>query len=394
MRILLVNPDAKVNRDLPNISLAYAATHFKAPIIDLNTKREPYKRFLEKKADVLGISLQSRTQKEAQKIASFYKQKFTKAEIKSVKTIVDIQCCYPFLDWERKLEFKEPFGDELPFPNYELFDSFPIFLKHWQDCSWAFPILTSLGCPFQCVYCSARNRKWHDRTPENVFEELKQAKDKWGIKSFQIIDDCFSVNKKRAIKVCKLLKKLKLPWFCTNGLRADLFDQEFAVALKESGCNQISFGVESLNDKVLVNVKKGETSFQIKEAVKIAKKYFSDINLYFIIGLKGSSFKKDLINLRWIAENKVKGHFSYFVAKEKGNNLVFYGENAKPTSSAYSKDDQKKIYLMSGYMRGEVNKKRLFKNIFLAFTYILFFDPLYFFKHLYNFMYLVRIKIQ
>lgn len=393
MRTLLINPSSKVNKDLPNMSLAYAATFLKALVIDLNTQTSSKGRYLDRRANVLGISFQTRNKKEAQKIKDSYKEKFPQAKIKSVKTAIDVQCCYHFLDWPDKLEIKKTFN-KLPLPCYELFDSFPIFLKHWQDGSWAYPILTSLGCPFHCLYCAAGNRKWQTRTPQEVFEELSKAKKKYQIKSFQIIDDCFSVDQKRAIEICKLVKKLKIPWFCTNGLRADLFDEQLAQALKQSGCCQISFGVESLDDKILKNIKKGETSEQIKKAVEIAKKYFQDINLYFIIGLKGSNFKKDLQNLRWVADQQIKGHFSYFVPQGKNQNAIFYGEGARPVAKTYSPQEQKKIYLMAGYMRGEVDKKRLLRNIILSFLFILIFDPIYFPKHFLNFYHLLLVKIK
>ncbi len=66
--MIFVNPYARVNRDVPNIGLAYAATYYQVKVIDLNTRPKPYKRILEYETDVLGISVQSRTYSEAIKI--------------------------------------------------------------------------------------------------------------------------------------------------------------------------------------------------------------------------------------------------------------------------------------------------------------------------------------
>lgn len=126
--MLFVNPDARVNRDIPNIGLAYAATYHGVRVIDLNTLPEPCDRFLCHKADVLGISVQSRTLGESKRIAELYQSKYPQARIKSVSGFLDVQCCYPYLDFEDRISYDIPFSDEYPFPNHELFDSLPVFL--------------------------------------------------------------------------------------------------------------------------------------------------------------------------------------------------------------------------------------------------------------------------
>jgi len=351
--IIFINPYAGVNFDIPNVGLAYIATHFNVKVIDLNTKRYPKNRFLKYKVDILGISVQSRTYKEAIKISEIYRKKYPSAKIESVSGIIDIQCCYPYVEFEDNIKVDIPFSDNLPFPDYELFDSFDVFKKNWEKNVWNYPIMTSQGCPYQCIYCMSRNRKYLTRSPENCYEELKVAKERWDIKSFSILDDCFNVDKKRVIKFCELVKNLNLSWSCANGLRADKFDEDVAIALKESGCSHISFGIESIDDEVLKTVKKGETSKEIENAVIIAKKYFDSVNGFFIIGLPGSSYEKDLKSLEWAKKMGINAHFSYYVPFDKGMqyDLLFYGIGAKPVSETYPKELQKKIYKMTYSMR-------------------------------------------
>jgi len=206
----------------------------------------------------------------------------------------------------------------------------------------------------------SRNRKWKYRTPENCFNEIKKAKEKYKIKSFVVLDDCFNVSKKRAIEFCNLVKELCLPWECANGLRADLFDEELALALKEANCRQISFGAETINAEILIKIKKGETKEQIENAVKTAKKYFNNINCFFIIGIPGSSYETDLENLNWVKKMGINGHFSFFVPQN--NNIIqydklFYGEKNEPLSNAYSIDLQNKVYQMTKLMRPDFEDK-------------------------------------
>lgn len=347
-KMIFVNPSAKANENIPNVGLAYAATHFNVKVIDLNTMPDPPDRLLKSETDILGISVQSRTFSEAKKITKLYKEKYPDSEIKSVSGFLDVQCCYPYLDFEEKIEYTEPFSDNYPFPNYELFDSFPIFGKNWRKGNWAYAIMTSQGCPYQCVYCASRNRKWLARSPKNCFEELKQAKEKWGIEYFVTLDDCFNVDKERVTEFCKLIKSLNLKWSCANGLRADRFDEETARIMKDSGCWQISFGIESTASAVLQKIKKGETFEQIEQAIDIAKKYYSgeNINGFFIVGLPNSSYEKDLTSLKWAKEKGIHAHFSFYIPfdKQMQYDSLFYGENAKPLSNEYPKELQMKVY--------------------------------------------------
>jgi radical SAM superfamily enzyme YgiQ (UPF0313 family) len=353
--MIFVNPYARVNFSLPNFNLVYAATHFNTRIIDLNTKPHPRQRFLNQKTDVIGISIQSRTYSEAMRISEEYKKKYPTAKIASVNTDIDIQCCYPFLKLKENVEFKPLFSDAYPFPRYDLLDSFTIFSKNWSSGKWDYPILTSVGCPFQCVYCAARNRKWRARSAKNCYEELKQAKEKFGIKKFEIVDDVFNLNKQRVLDFCKFVKKLNLKWSCVNGLRADLFDEEMAEAMSDSGCNIVGFGIESRDKDVLRGIQKGESIEQVEKAVDISKKYFKIVNGFFIIGLPGSTYEKDLQSLKWARSKRINAHFSYYVPAEKqiSTSAVFYGEGAKPVGQEYDKRLQEKIYRATAYMRPE-----------------------------------------
>lgn len=378
--MLLINPFAKTNKEIPNLQLAYIGTITNSKIIDLNTKPEPFERFLDCKSDVLGISLQSRTHSEAKKIIGLYKAKYPDSKAVSVSGIIDIECCYPFLKSKENLGFEQSFGDNLPFPDYELFDSFEIFKEHWQKGDWPYAIMTSQGCPYQCIYCAARMREFRARSVENCYQELKQAKEKYKIKSFQILDDCFNLTTDRVIEFSNKVKKLNLSWHCSNGLRINSFNEEAAKALSDSGCEQISFGIESIHNDILVNIKKGINRKMIEQAVKIAKKYFSGVNGYFIIGLPGSNYKKDLESLHWALRTGINAHFSYYVPFDKSMvyDETFYGKLSKPISNEYSQNLQKRIGDLNAFMRlGPSRKDKFFITVKAIFQYDFLYSPFY-----------------
>jgi radical SAM superfamily enzyme YgiQ (UPF0313 family) len=190
--------------------------------------------------------------------------------------------------------------DSLPNPNYEVFDSFNGTIVHY-------PLVTSRGCPHTCIYCcvsEVSGRRWRSRTPERLIEELELAKSKYRTKSFEIVDDNFTHNLSRAKKFCQLLieRRLDMNWACYNGIRADRLDEELVALMKESGCNAVSIGVESLDNKVFNNIGKGETLKNIRRAISILKKYKIKVEGSFMIGLPGDNLKKTITSIQLCKE--------------------------------------------------------------------------------------------
>ncbi len=180
--------------------------------------------------------------------------------------------------------------NSLPYPNYEVFDSVDGTIKKY-------PLITSRGCPYLCIYCSVgkiSGKKWRFREPEDIVKELEIAKSKYNSKSFSILDDNFTQSINRAKEFCQLLvaHSINMDWFCSNGLRADRLDEELVALMKDAGCKSISLGIESLDDVVFENIKKGEKLEQVKHAINILKKYKIKVSGSFMIGLPGDSLEK------------------------------------------------------------------------------------------------------
>ncbi len=363
--LLLVCPHSGVNTDIPDLNMAYAATHFHAPVVDFNTRPEPKHRHLGRPAHTLGVSVRSLNSTEARRLVEAYKRKYPQAEAKSVNGFLDVQCCYPFLELGDSITFDQPFSDAYPFPNFELWDTFDLFRAKWSSGEWPYAIMTSQGCPFGCTYCASRRRKWRPRSPNNCRDELAQARERWGIQRFVVLDDCFNVDRERVLEFCHEVAPLALTWFCGNGLRADRFDAAMAEAMARAGCDSVSFGVESTDPDVLCAIEKGETIEQIEAAVAAATKHFDAVNGFFIIGLPGSSYEKDLASLRWAQRMGISAHFSYYVPSDAGlaADSAFYGDRASPQSDVYPKEDQRRLYEMTAHMRPGPRKSGLWTRI-------------------------------
>ena len=163
-------------------------------------------------------------------------------------------------------------------------------------------IQTSRGCPYMCTFCQQSallGKKWRARSPESILSELEY----WGAQgrtTFVFADDNLTLDKNRIMRLCLLLSKSKYRFnMHTSGVRIDNVDYETLHIMKQVGFNYLSFGIESGNDRVLKEIRKGITLTQIHNTLEMSCKLGFDIKLYFIINNRTETYEEvqDSFNL-------------------------------------------------------------------------------------------------
>lgn len=144
--------------------------------------------------------------------------------------------------------------DSLPLPARELTP----YRKYWSILSKQAPLTTmisSRGCPFNCIFCERFSRTYRALSPRRVLEEIQSCVD-LGIQYIFFYDDLFTLQKSRVLELCDLINSsgLKVRWEARS--RVDTVSREILVAMKRAGCKRISFGVESGSPKVLKALRK------------------------------------------------------------------------------------------------------------------------------------------
>lgn len=155
-------------------------------------------------------------------------------------------------------------------------------------------ILTSRGCPYNCVYCSTSQQWGHKirhRSPENVIAEIEHLMKNYELDGVGFFDDVLTMDKQRVIKICRLMieKKLNISWWCEA--RANTIDKEIVSWMKKAGCQHIAMAIESGSDKILKNIKKAITVKQGIEAAKIIKEAGIKLKVFFMHGLPGETYR-------------------------------------------------------------------------------------------------------
>jgi anaerobic magnesium-protoporphyrin IX monomethyl ester cyclase len=179
--------------------------------------------------------------------------------------------------------------DNLPFPDRGLLPEEKYYNLLGRGKELMTSLLTSRGCPYNCLFCTKKDgRLCRMRSPENVMKEIKECVNR-GITDFDIIDDTFTINKKRAGAIADLIIQNDLNITMDLRARVDTVDQSLLDKLAQAGCTRIRFGVESGNPEVLKTLKKGITLDQVRQAFAMAKNAGIVTFAYFMLGSPGET---------------------------------------------------------------------------------------------------------
>lgn len=352
MKILLLQPNFDSHIVHPPLGLGYLASSlrqygYRPFLYDgtlKNASLDDFASAVEKiKPDLIGISVLTRGHGKAKEMIRILKKKFPKITIviggtqvtaAPKEVILDLGADFgvigegevTLLELVKELEktknnfrkinglaYKTAFGkfkinaprelisnlDDLPFPAWDLmppkeYRIAPI-LEPARGSPIA-PIMTSRGCPFNCTFCASNviwKRRIRFRSVENVIAEIKMLKEKFGIKEFHFCDDNFTMDIKRAERICDALikEKINLPWQCPNGVRIDRLTIPLLKKMKRAGCYSVGLGIESGNRRILKKINKQLDLKIIPNVLKNLKRIGIESYGFFILGLPGETKK-------------------------------------------------------------------------------------------------------
>jgi len=197
-----------------------------------------------------------------------------------------------------KIHFIEDL-DTLDRPAYDLFnfENYKLDSSGWYNpknltIGTSAPILTSRSCPFKCNFCAMNlvmGTTFRKRSAEDVFQEIEFLYKEHNIRYFNIMDDNFTLDKKRIKKICKHIidAKLDISFDLPNGAMTKTFDDDVIDLLAEAGFAYCFLAIESGSDLMRNKIMNKDLSEEkIISVVKSMRRY-PDIHLaaFFLMGM-------------------------------------------------------------------------------------------------------------
>ncbi len=268
--------------------------------------------------------------------------------------------------------------DSIPFPAWEYIDIdvYSRFLSMSPRGHRRYMVLyTSRSCPYQCIYChNIFGKGFRARSPENVLEEIDILYNKYGINEFEVIDDIFNFDVKRAERICDLVieRRYALNIAFPNGLRSDRLDKNLLEKMRLAGTKFISFAVESASPRIQKVIKKNLNLIKVKEAINYAVDLGIFSNGFFMLGFPTEQEEEIKETIRFAIKSKLHSAYFFVVKPFEGTELFEkFGLNGANPLTDYIDSSYFKI----NFNISEVENKKLLNLCQLAY-FRFYFNPL------------------
>ncbi len=183
--------------------------------------------------------------------------------------------------------------DKLPFIDREIFD-----LKRYVPLPNQYRrlplmhMITSRGCPYRCAFCFEGGKFGHKhrrQSPQRVIDEMSNLLEKYGIREFSFWDDNFLLPRQWVVEFCRLIKekKMDIVWSCYS--RVNDVSPEILRTIRDAGCYNIFYGLESGVQKLLDNLNKRTTVEQNRKAVQWANEAGLEVRGSFMLAIPGET---------------------------------------------------------------------------------------------------------
>ncbi len=160
------------------------------------------------------------------------------------------------------------------------------------------------GCPFGCIFCAAGSlTRMHgrSRTAENIVDEMRVLRDKYGMDRESMVLMCdaeiFVTPEMQKMAELKIRRGIEFK-FGMNVVASTILKPSARRALEkmvEAGCTEVWMGVES--DPSLMHLTgKPITPEQVKEAFRITKEMGLIRRAYFILGFTPEETEQTILN--------------------------------------------------------------------------------------------------
>ena len=152
----------------------------------------------------------------------------------------------------------------------------------------AVSVISSRGCPYGCVFCSAsqvHGKVIRLRSPENFLDELDYLISV-GVREVQVLDDNFTFYREHAYAISQGIidRGLQIFWTLPNGIRADKVDKELLEKMWIAGCYYVGFGIESGSERLLKIIRKALSLETVDHTIREANRIGFTTQGFFMVG--------------------------------------------------------------------------------------------------------------
>ena len=165
-------------------------------------------------------------------------------------------------------------------------------------------MITSLGCPYTCAFCSSQALYGPVRyLPLNVVRQDIEEIARLGFGAVQFYDDILPIRELRMVAIANTLAEHELIWRCF--IRSDIATRRgrgFIAHLRDKGLVELLVGVESGSNRIKRNINKRTTIQQDTLLLSWCKELGIKFKASIILGLPGETLGTLQETRDWLLE--------------------------------------------------------------------------------------------
>jgi len=139
--------------------------------------------------------------------------------------------------------------DDLPFPDWSLFQKKNLKYGLYGAGTSFFPMLATRGCPFSCrYYCTyplGQGTVVRFRSPKNIVDEIERLIKEYGAQTILFRDPVFGINRGKTVELLEeiIRRDLKIKFVIETHL--SLLDEEMIKLFSRAGLITVKVGIEA-----------------------------------------------------------------------------------------------------------------------------------------------------
>jgi len=245
--------------------------------------------------------------------------------MKHVDSVVvgDAEIAYPKMlqDFEESGTVKPMYNypihelKNLPIPRYDLLTR--------KKIGTMLPVQAGRGCTFTCSFCSIAclyEGKYLFRPVDEVIQDIKEVK-RLGFNRFYLIDDNIVSNPKYLKELCEKIKPLKMKWASQCAIHLAK-NAELLKIVSDSGCDLMSFGVESIQQEAINSLDKPWLkASEHEQNIKILSRSGITVSTEMIVGTDFDTEDSIRATYDFIYKNKIPIPRFYILTPIPGTDL-------------------------------------------------------------------------
>jgi len=198
--------------------------------------------------------------------------------------------------------------DALPLPARDLIDP----ARYTLGGKRVTMLITSRGCPYHCTFCSiflTAGRQFRTRSVSSIINEMRLCREYFGTEIFDIEDDNFSFDQKRAAAILSAIREefgdQGIELLAMNGISAANLSESLVQEMQRTGFRALNLAlVTSDKQRQRATKRPGSTPHFDRVVQKGAEVSLEMVN-YLILGLPDSSIEEMLTSIVHLMERPV-----------------------------------------------------------------------------------------